>query len=171
MTPAARAAWRTLHDAKTRAIGRLERTLGARRAALADAADVAAQRAAALAQADAALAEHGARLDALLAGGASLSPRLYLEHGAWRDELAARRTAACAALEAAEQNILDKRKDIRQTRQEIAAVTARRDDVARRLADDARAADQAHQDAQDDESAETGLARMLAGRAAAEGAP
>jgi hypothetical protein len=164
MKPAGLTAWRTLHGVKTRAIGRLERALGARRAALAEAEQVRAQCDAALARADAALAGHAARLDTLLAG-AALSPRAWLEHDAWRDQLAARQADAAAALHVAQQNVLDKQNEIRQTRQEIAAATARRDDLARRLAGEARVAEEAQQDAQDEEAAEAGLARRCAGRA------
>jgi hypothetical protein len=88
-----------------------------------------------------------------------------LERDAWRGQLAARQVDAAAALRAAQQNVLDKQDEIRQTRQEIAAATARRDDLARRLADEARAAEDAQQDAQDEEAAEASLARLC--RAAA----
>jgi hypothetical protein len=163
MSPAAVPPWRTLHGVATRAIDRLERRLGARRAALAGAEDAAARCAAAVDDAGAALANHAARLDALLAG-AAVSPRVVLEHDAWRAQLAARQADAAAALRAAQQNVLDKQDEIRQTRQEIAAATARRDDLARRLAGEARAADDAQQDAQDEEAAEASLARLCAGR-------
>ncbi|MFD0877665.1 hypothetical protein ACFQ1A_26015 [Massilia pinisoli] len=167
MSGARRSPWHTLHGVTTRAIGRLERTLATRRAALAEAEEAASQRAAAVAVAGDALADHAARLDALLAGAAGVSPQRYLEYDAWRGQLAARWAAAGAALGAAQQNVLDKRDDIRQTRQEIAAATARRDDLARRLADEARFADAAQQDAQDEEAAEAALARRGAGRAEA----
>ena len=167
MSGARRSPWHVLHGAATRAIGRLERTLATRRAALAEAEEAAEQRAADVAAADAALADHAARLDALLAGAAGVSPQRYLEYDAWRGQLAARQAAAGAALGAAQQNVLDKQHDIRQTRQEIAAATARRDDLARRLADEARSADAAQQDAQDEEAAEAALARRGAGRAEA----
>jgi chromosome segregation ATPase len=157
--------WRTLHGVVTRAIGRLERTLVERRAALAGAEEAAAQCAARLADADAALAGHAARLETLLAGTA-VSPRAWLDHDAWRGQLVARQADAAAALHAAQQNILDKQNDIRQTRQEIAAATARLDDLARRVADEARAAEEAQQDAQDEEAAEAGLARRCAARMA-----
>jgi len=164
MSGARRSPWHVLHGAATRAIGRLERTLATRRAALAEAEEAAGQRAADVAAADAALADHAARLDALLAG---VSPQRYLEYDAWRGQLAARLAAAAAALGAAQQNVLDKQHDIRQTRQEIAAATARCDDLARRLADEARMAEAAQQDAQDEEAAEAALARHGAGRAEA----
>jgi len=165
MTAAAASPWRTLHGVVTRGVKRLERTLGERRAALAEAEDAAAQCAGRLAQADAALAGHAARLDTLLAG-AALSPRAWLEHDAWRGQLATRQADAAAALRAAQQNVLDKQHEIRQTRQEIAAATARRDDLARRLAEEARVAEETQQDVQDEEAAEAGLARRCAGRAA-----
>ena len=165
MTAAAASPWRTLHGVVTRGVKRLERTLGERRAALAGAEDAAAQCADRLAQADAALAGHAARLDTLLAG-AALSPRAWLEHDAWRGQLATRQADAAAALRAAQQNVLDKQHEIRQTRQEIAAATARRDDLARRLAEEARVAEETQQDVQDEEAAEAGLARRCAGRAA-----
>jgi len=157
--------WRTLHGVAARGVERLERTLRARRAALAGAEDAAAQCAAALDAAGAALTGHAARLDMLLAG-AAVSPRAVLEHDAWRGQLAARQADAAAALRAAQQNVLDKQDEIRQTRQEIAAATARRDELARRLADEVRAAEDAQQEAQDEEAAEASLARTRAGRAA-----
>jgi chromosome segregation ATPase len=165
MTAAAASPWRTLHGVVTRAVKRLERTLGEHRAALAGAEDAVAQWAARQEEAAAALAAHAARLDTLLAGG-GLSPRAWLEHDAWRGQLDSRQADAAAALRAAQQNVLDKQDEIRQTRREIAAATARRDDLARRLAEEARVAEEAQQDVQDEEAAEARLARRCAGRAA-----
>ncbi|MBP1204796.1 type III secretion system HrpB7-like protein [Duganella sp. 1411] len=166
MRPAALRAWRTLRDVKTRAIERLERTLTARRAALEAAGAAARQRDAEAGACEAALAAHAGRLDALLAGGAPLTPRLYLEHDAWRARLAGELATAIAAQQAAQAIIADKRRELAQTRREIGAATARRDGIVERLAGAARAADAAQQDAQDDEAADTGLARLLARRAA-----
>lgn len=166
MRPAALRAWRTLRDVKTRAIGRLERTLAERRAALAAGVEAARQRADEVGVCRAALDDHAGRLDALLAGGAALTPRLYLEHDAWRARLAGEHDTAIAAQKAAEAIIVEKRAGVEQIQREIGAATARRDGIVERLAAAGRAADEASQDAQDDEAADTGLARMLAKRAA-----
>ena len=165
MRPAALRAWRTLRDVKTRAIGRLERTLAERRAALAASVEAARQRADQVQRCRTALADHAGRLDALLAGGAALTPRLYLEHDAWRARLAGEVDTAIAAQQAAEAIIVEKRRELALTQREIGAATARRDGIVERLAAAGRAADEAGQDAQDDEAADTGLARMLARRA------
>lgn len=166
MRPAALRAWRTLRDVKTRAIGRLERTLAARRADLAASVEAARLRADEAQTRRAALDEHAGRLDALLAGGAGLTPRLYLEHDAWRARLAGELATAIAAQQAAQDIIVEKREDVARTLREIGAATARRDGIVERLAAAGRAGDEALQDAQDDEAADTGLARMLARRKA-----
>ncbi|NVM77646.1 hypothetical protein FHW83_003464 [Duganella sp. SG902] len=163
MTPAELRAWRTLLGVKQRAIDRLRRTLAGQRAALAAAeADVDAC-AGQLRRGGAALEEHAARQAQLLAGP-GLSPLLYLDYEAWRGRLVEQQAAAQAAFNAAEQIVLDKQRLIGQTLREIGGVSAQRDGIAARLAAGALAVDLAQQDAQDEESGETSVARLLARR-------
>lgn len=110
---------------------------------------------------------HARRLDEMLHGGAGFSPERYLKHDAYRRVLEERHAAAEAEVAAARQRVAGKESEIRDTNNMIGKATTKRDLIKKRIEMLKNLKDQDEQNNQDEEAAETNLARyMLAAKEA-----
>ncbi|HEX7645210.1 MAG TPA: hypothetical protein VF472_23670 [Burkholderiaceae bacterium] len=153
--------WNTVLMMKNQALKRLEKKLAVQRDELRECrADVTRKNEAASACREDG-ERHARRLDDMLQGDAGFSPERYLDHDAYRRVLEERHAAAQAEVEAARQRVAGKEGEIRDTNNEIGKATTKRDLVKKRIEMLKNLKDQAEQNNQDEEAAETNLARYM----------
>jgi chromosome segregation ATPase len=161
-------AWNTILGVKCRVLDRLERTLCAQRAELGQCREEVAAKEAQVRLCQNDGLQHAQRLDALLQRAQGISSQLYLDYDAYRQVLQEKCDAAIADNQSAERQLLAKQGDIRETNRRIGKANTQRDLIKKKIKglEDERV--QAEQSDQDEESAETSLARHM--RAARESA-
>jgi type III secretion system HrpB7-like protein len=161
MTTGSAKVWDTVLLMKNRALKRLEKNLAAQREELKQC------RAEVLRKNDAVSAcrddstRHARRLDELMRGAAGFSPQQYLDHDSYRKLLVERTDMAVAEVTAAEQRVMDKQNEIADTNSKIGKATTKRDLIKKRIEMLKNQKDLDEQNNQDEEAAETNLARHI----------